>query len=381
MTADLHNQEAVGRPSCLGVIWQGAFFAHHSFANVNREVAGLLARRRGVDLGLAVDGPELPDGAADAAEGFLARCIGHRPPTVHCHVRHRWPPDFSRPQGGGFVLVQPWEFTQLPTAWVEALQASVDEVWTPSAFSRDAFVASGVDDSKVAVVPWGVNPEVFNPQAAPWPLSTRAGFRFLFVGGTIERKGFDLLLRAYVDEFSRDDDVCLVVKDFFYGGHAGAVVRDLAGRPGAPEIHYSYGTTAPEELGGLFTACDSYVQPYRGEGFGLPIVEAMACGLPAIVTGAGPALEYCTDDTAYLVDASEVPVPAEIWSGSLPTGAPPAWYEPDLDHLRRLLRHVYEHRDEARTVGALSSRAVLQHHTWSRTVDQVVARLERLAVR
>lgn len=359
----------------LGVVWEGPFFAHHSFANVNREVVTLLAGRDDVDVGVIADAPEEPDDPAGAASGVLAPLIGHRPTSVAHHVRHRWPPDFTRPRAGRYVVMQPWEFTQVPTAWVDGIRAVADEVWVPSVFTRDAFVRSGVDPRTVAVVPHGVNPDVFHPHEPPWPLATDRAFRFLFVGGATERKGFDLLLRAYVREFTADDDVCLVVKDFHYGDQAAGVVRDLLRRPGAPEILYSYGTTAPERLGGLFTACHCSVHPYRGEGFGLPIVEAMACGLPVIVTGAGPAVEYCTDEAGYLLPASEVPVPPEVWSPALPTPRPPRWYAPDVAALRRAMRHVYEHPDEARWKGARASERTLGHLTWQRTVETMAARL------
>lgn len=370
------DQRGVSRRR-TGVIWEGPFFAHHSFANVNREVASLLARRDDIDLGMIVDAPEERPAVFGPAGAALAGLIGHRPSPVDCHVRHRWPPDFVRPRAGRLVLAQPWEFSQVPTAWVDAIDASVDEVWTPSEFTRDAFVRSGVDPRKVAIVSHGVNADVFHPDVPAWPLATDRTFRFLFVGGATERKGFDLLLRAYVREFTADDDVCLVVKDFHYGDHARDVVHDLLRRRGAPEILYSYGTTAPARLGGLFTACHCSVHPYRGEGFGLPIVEAMACGLPVIVTGAGPAAEYCTEAVGYLVPATEVPVPATVWSRSLPTPRPPQWYTPDVDALRRFMRRVYEHQDEARRKGARASERTLRHLTWQKTVEAMAGLLRR----
>lgn len=362
----------------LGVLWAGPLFAHHSFANINREVTALLARRPDVDLGLVRYGPNDADPAADPRSRRTAALVGYEPSTVHCHVRHQWPPDFTRPARGAFILVQPWEFSRLPQAWVVAVAQAVDEWWVPSAFVRDAGVRSGVAADKLVVVPFGVNPGVFNPGVPPVPPPTQRSFRFLFVGGGIERKGFDLLLRAYVGEFSSDDDVCLVVKDFFYGGQAGQVVADLARRPRAPEIRYSYGTSAHESLGRLYTACDCYVQPYRGEGFGLTIVEAMACGLPVIVTGAGPAAEYCSEETAYFVPATQVPVPGEVWPPSLPTEHPPSWYEPDLGALKQLMRHAYERPAEGRRKGAAASTQVLENYTWASTVERMVARLKQL---
>ena len=61
-------------------------------------------------------------------------------------------------------------------------------------------------------------------------------------------------------------------------------------------------------MAGLYCSCDAPVQSFRGEGFGLPIVEAMACGLTVVITGAWPALDYATDATAYLIAAKRRPV-------------------------------------------------------------------------
>src|SRR5207247_6572275 len=95
----------------------------------------------------------------------------------------------------------------------------------------------------VHVIPLGFDPLRFRPGLEPLPLATSKRFRFLFVGGTIHRKGIDLLLEAYARTFSAADDVCLVVKDmgvgtFYRGQTAEQRIAELRSRPGAPEIEY-----------------------------------------------------------------------------------------------------------------------------------------------
>ena len=85
-------------------------------------------------------------------------------------------------------------------------------------------------------------------------------------------------------------------------------------------------------MAGLYSACDCLVHPFRGEGFGLPVVEAMACGLPVIVTGAGPALDYASEKTAFLIPAERKPFP-ERRVGDLETIGRPWLFEPDMDAL------------------------------------------------
>ena len=63
------------------------------------------------------------------------------------------------------------------------------------------------------MIPLGADPGVFRPDARPLSLPAGPGFRFLFVGGTIYRKGFDLLTKAYTRAFRPSDGVGLVIKD------------------------------------------------------------------------------------------------------------------------------------------------------------------------
>src|SRR5205807_2322113 len=191
----------------------------------------------------------------------------------------------------------------------------------------------------------------FHPGIPAYPLRTRKGFKFLFVGGTIQRKGIDILLDAYAQTFSREDDVCLVIKDmgvgaFYKGQTAEATIAALQACAEAPEIEYINESLRDEELAGLYTACDCLVHPYRGEGFGLPIAEAMASGLPVMVTGFGAALDFCNDDNAFLIPASILRFP-EKRLGDLETVDYPFLAEPDRAALQSLMRYGVECPEKA----------------------------------
>ena len=130
------------------------------------------------------------------------------------YVRHGWPPDFNRPpRAGKFVMIQPWEYGRIPPAWIAPIRDQVDEVWAYSRHVFETYVASGVSPEKVWLVPLGVNPQVFKPDGPALDLPTGKKFRFLFVGGTLWRKGIDVLLKGYCAAFHRSDDVCLVIKE------------------------------------------------------------------------------------------------------------------------------------------------------------------------
>ena len=212
------------------VAWEGSFLDHGSLSHVNRELTARLPEdvvRVGSNLL-----PETATGDAELKKIEAGEITRSRPRETTITVRHQWPPDWSRPRQGLLVVIQPWEYGALPKAWVEQA-GNVDEFWVPSPLVRKMYVDSGVAPEKVRVMPNGVDVKKFRPGLKPLKLPTRKKFKFLFVGGTIYRKGPDILLEAYVKAFSSADDVCLVIKDFggdsFYQGQtAGAAIREGA---------------------------------------------------------------------------------------------------------------------------------------------------------
>jgi tetratricopeptide (TPR) repeat protein len=298
-------------------------------------------------------------------------------------VRHRWPADFTRPASGKLVLIQPWEFGSMPKSWVEGIAANVDEVWVPSHFVREEYLGSGVPGSKVVVVPNGVNTDRFHPAVAPCTLPTAKGFKFLFVGGTIARKGIDVLLDAYVRAFSAADDVTLVIKDFgansFYAGQdASALIAAVKALPNAPEIVHLTEDVSEDGIAGLYAACDALIHPYRGEGYGLPIAEAMACGKPTVVTNFGAALDFANTSNSYLIPARKT-VLDQTHIGDLELVDLAWWAEPDRVALATTLRHLYQNPEEARATGARAAAEIAANHTWAHAAAIAAERLVRLA--
>jgi glycosyltransferase involved in cell wall biosynthesis len=374
------SQRAASRP--VRVIWEGDQKGVHSLALVNRALCRALLDR-GHDLGLLAPpdaaGVQTPERLPDDAR--LSARFGRGPDggPAQVHVRHRWPPRLDPPPEGRWVFMQPWEFGSLPSHWLPALR-QVDEVWAYSRPIRDCYLGAGLSPDRIHVIPLGVDPAIFHPGAAPLPRPAGPDLRCVFVGGTIHRKGFDLLLTAYTQAFRPTDGVGLVIKDMgtrsFYRGQTGqAMVADCRAR-GYP-IEYRDGALDEHELAGLYTACNCLVHPYRGEGFALPVVEAMACGLPAIVTGAGPALDYASEATAFLVPARRAEF-RERRVGDVETLGRPWMWEPDPGALVELLRKAASDLVASRARGAAASAWIRGRFTWSHSADAAEARLRAL---
>jgi glycosyltransferase involved in cell wall biosynthesis len=377
------------------VAFQGEFFAYNSMATVNRELARALLASGAAPFGQAQDrlvivpdepAPE-PAVAADPRFDELRATMRRGVPPCDVLIRQsNGAADFRRVPGArATVQILPWEYGALPRSWIDGLRAGgADEVWTPTEYCRTMFLEAGIPSERVVVVPNGIDPARFSPDLPlePYPLETRAAFRFLYIGGVLPRKGVDVLLAAYRRAFSRDDDVVLVLKlfgtrTFYQLDDGGASIRSFADDPAAPELLVIDDELTDEDVVRLYRSCDALAFPYRGEGFGLPMLEALACGLPVIATAGGAADAFLDDDVAYRIPARRVPV-GGVMRGEQLAGAG-WWLEPDVDALAATLRHVVANRDEARAKARRGSDRVRRDWTWQRAAEIAAERLRRLA--
>lgn len=360
--------------------WIGSFLDHGSLSHVNREFTSALMSAAGLRLQRVSSTP--PDQSTDATWASLRPTLATEASrNALVTIRHAWPPDWKKPAQGALVVMQPWEFGVLPESWVRDL-AVADECWVYTECVRRMYLDSGVPAEKVHVVPLGIDAQRFQPSAQPYPLATQKKFKFLFVGGTIHRKGPDILLKAYLQAFTAADDVCLVIKDFggksvYQGQTFEDRIRAAKAQPNAPEILYLDTELAPEALPGLYTACDCLVHPYRGEGFGLPVLEAMACGLPVIVTQGGATDDFATADFSVRIPAPRQNIGTRVGPFTL---ARSGWLlEPPAEQVSQAMLRMAQDPAGARTLGLKASEHVRSTWTWERAAAIAAARLQALA--
>jgi len=302
------------RPTLL---LHGAFERVSSIALVNRWIVkGLEARGWRVDVSPA-------DGRCSTPPSF---------PLPDVYLFHGHPYDVTHAPGRVNAFYLPYDyatFTAPDRGLVPRLNGRFDLVIVPSRFSRDACRRSGVT-VPLAVCPYGVDSSAFSPHVEPVAVPGRRRFCFLSLGGATERKGTDLLVDAFVREFSTADDVTLVVKAFSYAHLAPWMDRVLARaarRRRAPHLVYRHADD--ESIAGYYTAADVGVFPFRGEGFGLPVLECLASGRPAIATRSGGPLDFGRVGVAWL------PARPIRRHGKDQVA-------PDAGALRRLLRAAFE---------------------------------------
>ena len=336
------------------------------------------------------------DNAAWACEltmrGHAVRSIGDDPYGVHdAVVLHDYLHDFNEfvpPDAGHCIAVRTSDFGPYPKSWVAKIEKEFDQLWVYTEWIAEQARSSGIDPSMIRVVPPGFDVEVFRPEGPISRLVPSDRFTFIFVGGAVRRKGIDILIKAYQSAFSAKDRVALLIKgdskNKFYEGRSevDALVH-ADDRADAPLLVHIDQHLSVEELAALYRSCDVGVFPYRAEGFAKPILEAMATGLPSIVPNIGPAMDYCSPATSFLVPARRIRLPfsrnINLALGFEMDVEAVDFCEVPVDVLARTMREVFEGGRAAlrprRRAGVEFARSKLN---WTSSADQVEANLRDL---
>ena len=257
----------------------------------------------------------------------------------------------------------------VPAAWAAALER-LDAVWVPGEFARAALLRSGVAAERVHVVPPVVDVERFAPgDAIERPAGARS-YVFLAVLDWTRAAGWDVLVRAWAEEFGADEDVTLVIRAWSSLGYTAPIVADallgeldaLGRDPGTladliVEVGPEHG--APEPA--AYRGADCVVVPARADAWGRRTLEAMACGVPVIATDWGAGADVLAPGAALAVPASAADVPVAA-ARELPALAGARWGEPDLVALRAALRRAVSEPAAVAEIGARGRAHVLAHH-------------------
>lgn len=370
--------DTVARACKLGesITWriEGPFDSSYSLAIVNREAARALSALGHQVVLHSTEGPGDFEPAADflGSNPDLARMhamSGQFPPErAEVVSRNLYPPRVQDMNCRMNLLHHyAWEESGFPWEWVDAFNEHLQGITCQSKHVEKILIDHGVTVPLFACGSGVDHWERIEPDP-DFEVKARA-FRFLHVSSCFPRKGAEILLDAFGRAFTDKDDVSLVIKTFPnpHNEIHGWLAERRKKNPDYPHVIIFEEDSSDSVLKALYQQCHALVAPSRAEGFGLPMAEAMLSGLPVIATAWGGQLEFCNEETAWLVDYKfdRARTHFELFDS--------VWTEPDVEDLARALREVYSlpaiQRNERSSRGR---ELLLGHYRWTSAAERTV---------
>jgi glycosyltransferase involved in cell wall biosynthesis len=291
----------------LEVQVQGPFETSYSLAVVNRRLALTLDQNPDNALSIyATEGPgDYVPALKDLERSPEAAVLFGRSTSVpypDIVIRQMWPPRVIDSPGGLTCEYFGWEESRIPQGMVSDFNRYLDGVGVMSSFVRDVLRDSGVN-IPIRVVGIGVDPHELGATKRESETRGLRSCTFLHVSSAFPRKGVDVLLGAFFAAFDGDSDVSLVLKTFANRHNDVEAILDRlrSDHPNPPDVRWINRDLDERAIAGLYDLADCYVHPSRGEGFGLPIAEAMAAGVPVISVAHSGQADFVSEMTATTV--------------------------------------------------------------------------------
>lgn len=354
------------------VVWRGIVHDSTGYSRASREYL-LSLDRAGVDIKIEPMNFGTPPTQLEEAQAIRLNELIQKPyaegkkKVLIYHAQPNGIDVATEKRRFDYVIINTvWETTQVPDNWFPSANLC-DAIIVPSEQNVQALRDSGVQ-APIFRVPHGADFDRFTPENQPLVMThprfmnLNGVFKFLSVFQWQHRKAPDALLKAYWSEFTPDDKVCLIVKTYWGAAReTGRMIRNqileyknALGLTHTAPILVTTSNFSDDDIKGLYTATDCFVLPSRGEGVGLPYLEAMCSGKPVISTGWSGQMDFLNEGNAYLIDyeltnTRESNPLAPDFHGLFTDAM--KWAEPDVDSLRKAMREAYENQEVARAKG------------------------------
>lgn len=271
------------------------------------------------------------------------------------------------------------ESTRIPPTVLSSMLGA-DQVWVPSEWGRNTMVANGVDPDRCHVVPEGVDPALYHPYS---PKVESPILTYLITGKYELRKSIVETVYAWHQEFNNDPDVELVIKTnhFINQTEKYNELTGWIGKMGMTNVRVLWGPMSQQDLVELYQQSHIFVLPSKGEGWGLPLIEAAAVGLPIITTMYSGQTEFLQhiQSSVVPVEFDLVPIACQEYQFFYPTedGNWGQWAQPRVDSIRRALRTARNNYPALKIAGADNSRIIRKNFSWEQSVDSALKTLQK----
>jgi glycosyltransferase involved in cell wall biosynthesis len=366
----------------------------HSFSIVNRNQLFWLGKDPNIDLYVIEPDPAKPSWGdhlidpwwdEESRDFFLNLRFVTEPIKSGILLDYSYPFDYVKKFDGPWFRFVVTEFGLLRSNFVKKhepltyFEQPNMTILTPSKWSAQRLISTGVSSEKIRIIPHGFNPSIFYPASRSEKYSFRENlglsddhFVILNLGALTWNKGVDILVKAFVKLALDYPKAILILKDQvnLYGISGTKFIGELFERHNLPldvigQIRVISSDLNDNQLRSLYCAANIYVSPYRAEGFNLPVLEAMACDCSVLVSDGGATNDFVTP--IGRVNADKVPLES----------LPPALLEDLISSqghfLETSVQALYERLcNSIKDGGAIKSLAgIRDNYSWKSIVEKI----------
>ncbi|MBM7691478.1 glycosyltransferase involved in cell wall biosynthesis [Peribacillus deserti] len=376
------------------VVWKGPVLDATGYGAASREYA-LALDRQGIDVKIEAYSWGFPFAFKDQRKkDKLFKLINkkeawNKPKILICHSPPGNIETIEAKRFEAVILNTVWETTKIPAGWLPIIH-SFDAVCVPCRHNIQAMRNSGVT-CPIFLAPHGADTELFSPKNKKLSLNEAKGkFIFVSVFDFQHRKNPEALLKAYWEEFTKHDRVLLIIKT--YGNSRKNILQAIYdykkklgfGSQAAP-VQIITGVVDEKYLKGLYTLGNAFVLPTRGEGVGLPFIEALSSGIPVIATGWGGQMEFLNEKNSFLIkyklSRPSVSMQSEdaistIYNHLFEEEGQ-LWAEADIDDLKKQMRLAFENPALCKAKGE-RGRKDMRKLTWDKAGFSLKQAIEKV---
>ena len=269
-----------------------------------------------------------------------------------------------------------FESNRIPEGVLSAALGA-DQVWVPSEWGRGILLDHGVNHRRVTVVPEGVDGYRFhNHGRQPW--TPKRPFRFLTVGKYEHRKSIDETLEAFAQVHANRPDLELVIKSNYFTNRdqkLQALQRKISSL-GLNNVTLLWGDMNADELADLYRGCDTFILPSKAEGWGLPLIEAVASGMPVITTMYSGHTEFLNHARSSVlpVDYVMADIDCPEYRGYYPDSKNQwgSWARPDVYAISACLQAACREVDSLYKAAQKNSQTIRQRFSWANSAEKAL---------